>query len=69
MHKVANKHEDAQFCDYIEGEYLKEQVKSSSTYFRWVFYIFVITLKKALLKKYHKILNFKWHKFLKLQLI
>lgn len=28
MHKVASKHEDAQLSDYIEGEYLKEQVKS-----------------------------------------
>ena len=63
MHKVANKHEDAQFCDYIEGEYLKEQVKSSSTYFRWVFYVFVIK------QKHHKILNLKWHKFLTSQLI
>ena len=28
MHKVASKHEDPQLTDYIEGEYLKEQVKS-----------------------------------------
>ena len=28
LHKVATKHEDAQLTDYLEGEYLKEQVKS-----------------------------------------
>ena len=28
MHKAASKHEDPQLTDYIEGEYLKEQVKS-----------------------------------------
>jgi len=28
LHKVAAKHEDPQLTDYIEGEYLKEQVKS-----------------------------------------
>ncbi len=28
MHKVATKHEDPQLTDYIEGEFLKEQVKS-----------------------------------------
>ena len=28
LHKVAAGHEDAQLTDYIEGDYLKEQVKS-----------------------------------------
>ena len=28
LHKVAANHADAQLTDYIEGEYLKEQVKS-----------------------------------------
>ena len=28
MHKAASKHDDPQLTDYIEGEYLKEQVKS-----------------------------------------
>jgi ferritin heavy chain len=28
LHKVANKHDDPQLTDYIEGEYLKEQVKA-----------------------------------------
>ena len=28
LHKVAANHGDAQLTDYIEGEYLKEQVKS-----------------------------------------
>ena len=28
LHKVAGNHGDAQLTDYIEGEYLKEQVKS-----------------------------------------
>ena len=28
IHKVASKHEDPQLTDHLEGEYLKEQVKS-----------------------------------------
>ena len=28
LHKVAAGHDDAQLTDYIEGDYLKEQVKS-----------------------------------------
>jgi len=28
LHKVGSSHEDAQFCDFIETEYLEEQVKS-----------------------------------------
>jgi len=29
MHKVASNHEDAQFTDFLEGDFLKEQVEAS----------------------------------------
>nr|AFU72270.2 ferritin [Solen grandis] len=28
MHKVASKHDDAQMCDFLESEYLEEQVEA-----------------------------------------
>ena len=28
LHAVATKHDDAQMCDFLEGEYLKEQVEA-----------------------------------------
>ena len=30
LHKVAASNDDAQFCDYLEGDFLKEQVESIS---------------------------------------
>ena len=30
LHKIADQEGDAQFCDYLEGEFLKEQVESIS---------------------------------------
>ena len=32
LHKSADEHEDAQLTDFIEGEYLKEQVSNSLGY-------------------------------------
>jgi len=32
LHKVAEEENDPQFCDYLEGEYLKEQVESISEF-------------------------------------
>lgn len=52
LHKIADENEDAQFCDYIEGNFLNEQVES----------IYDLTQKINILRKinednYHGI----WH--------